>query len=292
MFNNRKGIILAGGNGTRLSPLTKSVSKQLLPVYDKPMIYYPLSTLMLGGIREILIISKPEDGSSFKNLLGTGEDFGIEISYAIQKNPNGLAEAFLIGEKFINNSPVTLILGDNLFHGASLTEQINLQSLNKKGSTIFAYQVKDPERYGVVEFDKNNNVLGIEEKPNSPKSNFAITGIYFYDSTVVEKAKSLSPSKRGELEITDINMLYLNEKKLKVEVLNRGIAWLDTGKYDSLYEATGYVYTLQKRQGLKISCPEEIAWRKGWISKEKLSKIAENYKNNEYGRYLQNLLNI
>ena len=292
MFNNRKGIILAGGNGTRLSPLTKSVSKQLLPVYDKPMIYYPLSTLMLGGIREILIISKPEDGSSFKNLLGTGEDFGIEISYAIQKNPNGLAEAFLIGEKFINNSPVTLILGDNLFHGASLTEQINLQSLNKKGSTIFAYQVKDPERYGVVEFDKNNNVLGIEEKPNSPKSNFAITGIYFYDSTVVEKAKSLLPSKRGELEITDINMLYLNEKKLKVEVLNRGIAWLDTGKYDSLYEATGYVYTLQKRQGLKISCPEEIAWRKGWISKEKLSKIAENYKNNEYGRYLQNLLNI
>jgi len=292
MSNNRKGIILAGGNGTRLSPLTKSVSKQLLPVYDKPMIYYPLSTLMLGGIREILIISKPEDGLSFKNLLGTGEDFGIEISYAIQKNPNGLAEAFLIGEKFINNSPVTLILGDNLFHGASLTEQINLQSLNKKGSTIFAYQVKDPERYGVVEFDKNNNVLGIEEKPNSPKSNFAITGIYFYDSTVVEKAKSLSPSKRGELEITDINMLYLNEKKLKVEVLNRGIAWLDTGKYDSLYEASGYVYTLQKRQGLKISCPEEIAWRKGWISKEKLSKIAENYKNNEYGRYLQNLLNI
>ena len=292
MFNNRKGIILAGGNGTRLSPLTKSVSKQLLPVYDKPMIYYPLSTLMLGGIREILIISKPEDLSSFKNLLGSGENFGINLSYEIQTNPNGLAEAFLIGEKFINNCPVTLILGDNLFHGASLTQQINLQSLNKKGSTIFAYQVKDPERYGVVEFDKNNNVLGIEEKPNSPKSNFAITGIYFYDSTVVEKAKSLLPSKRGELEITDINMLYLKENKLKVEVLNRGIAWLDTGKYDSLYEASGYVYTLQKRQGLKISCPEEIAWRKNWISKEKLSKIAENYKNNEYGKYLKNLLNV
>ena len=292
MFNNRKGIILAGGNGTRLSPLTKSVSKQLLPVYDKPMIYYPLSTLMLGGIREILLISKPEDLLSFKNLLGSGENFGIELSYETQKNPNGLAEAFLIGEKFINNCPVTLILGDNLFHGASLTEQINLQSLNKKGSTIFAYQVKDPERYGVVEFDKNNNVLGIEEKPNSPKSNFAITGIYFYDSTVVEKAKSLFPSKRGELEITDINMLYLKENNLKVEVLNRGIAWLDTGKYDSLYEASGYVYTLQKRQGLKISCPEEIAWRKNWISKEKLLKIAENYKNNEYGRYLQNLSNI
>ncbi len=292
MFNNRKGIILAGGDGTRLSPLTKSVSKQLLPVYDKPMIYYPLSTLMLGGIREILIISKPEDLSSFKNLLGSGENFGIKLSYEIQTNPNGLAEAFLIGEKFINNCPVTLILGDNLFHGASLTQQINLQSLNKKGSTIFAYQVKDPERYGVVEFDKNNNVLGIEEKPNSPKSNFAITGIYFYDSTVVEKAKSLLPSKRGELEITDINMLYLKENKLKVEVLNRGIAWLDTGKYDSLYEASGYVYTLQKRQGLKISCPEEIAWRKNWISKEKLSKIAENYKNNEYGKYLQNLLNV
>lgn len=292
MFNNRKGIILAGGNGTRLTPLTKSVSKQLLPVYDKPMIYYPLSTLMLGGIREILIISKPEDLSSFKNLLGSGENFGIKLSYEIQTNPNGLAEAFLIGEKFINNCPVTLILGDNLFHGASLTQQINLQSLNKEGSTIFAYQVKDPERYGVVEFDKNNNVLGIEEKPNSPKSNFAITGIYFYDSTVVEKAKSLLPSKRGELEITDINMLYLKENKLKVEVLNRGIAWLDTGKYDSLYEASGYVYTLQKRQGLKISCPEEIAWRKNWISKEKLSKIAENYKNNEYGKYLQNLLNV
>ena len=292
MFNNRKGIILAGGNGTRLSPLTKSVSKQLLPVYDKPMIYYPLSTLMLGGIREILIISKPEDLSSFKNLLGSGENFGIKLSYEIQTNPNGLAEAFLIGEKFINNCPVTLILGDNLFHGASLTQQINLQSLNKKGSTIFAYQVKDPERYGVVTFDKNNNVLGIEEKPNSPKSNFAITGIYFYDSTVVEKAKSLLPSKRGELEITDINMLYLKENKLKVEVLNRGIAWLDTGKYDSLYEASGYVYTLQKRQGLKISCPEEIAWRKNWISKEKLSKIAENYKNNEYGKYLKNLLNV
>tara|TARA_B100000886_G_scaffold183079_1_gene125612 strand:+ start:68 stop:946 length:879 start_codon:yes stop_codon:yes gene_type:complete len=292
MPNNRKGIILAGGNGTRLNPITKSVSKQLLPIYDKPMIYYPLSTLMLGGIKEILIIIKPEDKNSFRNLLGYGENFGIKISYATQQNPNGLAEAFLIGEEFINKSPVVLILGDNLFHGSSLTEQMNLKSLNQKGGTIFAYRVNDPQRYGVVEFDQNNNILGIEEKPNSPKSNFAITGIYFYDSTVVEKAKTLLPSKRGELEITDLNMLYLKENTLKVKVLDRGIAWLDTGKYDSLYEASGYVYALQKRQGLKISCPEEIAWRKGWISKNKLLTISKNYINNEYGIYLQNLLNI
>ena len=286
-----KGIILAGGSGTRLSPITNAISKQLLLVYDKPMIYYPLSTLMLSGINDILIICTKESFALFECLLGNGDKYGIQIQYKIQDKPYGLAHSFILGEEFIGDSSLILVLGDNLFHGNNFINQIkNVISIGKP--TIFAYQVDDPERYGVVEFDKNNNVLGIEEKPNSPKSNFAITGIYFYDSTVVEKAKSLSPSKRGELEITDINMLYLNEKKLKVEVLNRGIAWLDTGKYDSLYEASGYVYTLQKRQGLKISCPEEIAWRKGWISKEKLSKIAENYKNNEYGRYLQNLLNI
>ena len=290
MAEINKGIILAGGNGTRLNPLTKSVSKQLLPIYDKPMIFYPLSTLMLGGINEILIISKSEDQFSFQNLLGDGSDFGLKIEYAIQEKPRGLAEAFLIGEKFINNSSITLILGDNLFHGASLADKLNFDRIKKNGSTIFAYQVKDPQRYGVVEFDQQNNVLGIEEKPDLPKSNFAITGIYFYDASVVEKAKSLIPSKRGELEITDLNMLYLKENSLKVEFLDKGIAWLDTGKYDSLYEASGYVYTLQKRQGLKICCPEEIAWNKGWITTNKLRELSDKYGNNEYAIYLRNLI--
>ena len=285
-----KGIILAGGNGTRLSPLTRSICKQLLPIYDKPMIFYPLSTLMLGGINDILLICRRKDQFSFQNLLGDGSDFGIKIKYAIQEKPRGLAEAFLIGEKFINNSSVALILGDNLFHGATLSDKLNFNRIKKNSSTIFAYQVKDPQRYGVVEFDQQNNVLGIEEKPDIPKSNFAITGIYFYDSSVVEKAKSLLPSKRGELEITDLNMLYLKENSLKVELLDKGIAWLDTGKYDSLYEASGYVYTLQKRQGLKICCPEEIAWKKGWISANKLKEVSDKYGNNEYAIYLRTLI--
>ncbi|MBO8206820.1 glucose-1-phosphate thymidylyltransferase RfbA [Prochlorococcus marinus XMU1406] len=289
MTINRKGIILAGGNGTRLSPLTKAVSKQLLPIYDKPMIFYPLCTLMQGDIREILIICKPEDKSSFKKILGDGSNFGLNIKYALQKYPGGLAEAFLIGEKFISDQPVTLILGDNLFHGSSLSKQMKIITKQKTGGTIFAYQVKDPERYGVVEFDNNENALEIIEKPSNPKSNYAITGLYFYDGSVVKKAKSLKPSKRGELEITDLNMLYLKEKSLKVEIFDKGVAWLDTGKYDSLYEASGYIYALQERQGLKISCPEEIAWNKGWISGEKFYEIAKNYGDNEYGEYLMDL---
>lgn len=289
MNSSRKGIILAGGNGTRLSPLTKSVSKQLLPIYDKPMIYYPLYTLMIGDIREILIICKPNDRPSFKNLLGDGSNFGVDIKYASQIHPGGLAEAFLIGEDFIDNHPVTLILGDNLFHGSSLSTQIKEIKEQKSGGTIFAYQVKDPERYGVVEFDNNGNALKITEKPSSPKSNFAITGIYFYDSSVVKKAKTLKPSNRGELEITDLNMLYLKEKSLKVKIFDKGVAWLDTGTYDSLYEASGYIYALQERQGLKISCPEELAWENGWISNQKLNEIAILHGNNEYGKYLMNI---
>ena len=289
MPNNRKGIILAGGSGTRLTPITSAVSKQLLPVYDKPMIYYPLCTLMSGGIREILIITKSIDKSAFKNLLGDGSSFGIEIIYKVQDNPGGIAEAFLIGEDFIKNSNTALILGDNLFHGDSLKLKMKNASKRNEGATIFAYPVNDPKRYGVVEFDKEGVAVEIEEKPNNPKSNLAVTGLYFYDSSVVDKAKSLSPSKRGELEITDLNMLYMKEKQLKVESMDSGMAWLDTGTYDSLFEASGYIYTLQKRQGLKIGCPEEIAWRNKWITTEKLEEISKDYKNIDYSNYLNKL---
>ena len=289
MPNNRKGIILAGGSGTRLTPITSAVSKQLLPVYDKPMIYYPLCTLMSGGIREILIITKSIDKSAFKNLLGDGSSFGIEIIYKVQDNPGGIAEAFLIGEDFIKNSNTALILGDNLFHGDSLKLKMKNASKRNEGATIFAYPVNDPKRYGVVEFDKEGVAVEIEEKPNNPKSNLAVTGLYFYDSSVVDKAKSLSPSKRGELEITDLNMLYMKEKQLKVESMDSGMAWLDTGTFDSLFEASGYIYTLQKRQGLKIGCPEEIAWRNKWITTEKLEEISKDYKNIDYSNYLNKL---
>ena len=289
MPNNRKGIILAGGSGTRLTPITSAVSKQLLPVYDKPMIYYPLCTLMSGGIREILIITKSIDKSAFKNLLGDGSSFGIEIIYKVQDNPGGIAEAFLIGEDFIKNSNTALILGDNLFHGDSLKLKMKNASKRNEGATIFAYPVNDPKRYGVVEFDKEGIAVEIEEKPNNPKSNLAVTGLYFYDSSVVDKAKSLSPSKRGELEITDLNMLYMKEKQLKVESMDSGMAWLDTGTFDSLFEASGYIYTLQKRQGLKIGCPEEIAWRNKWITTEKLEEISKDYKNIDYSNYLNKL---
>ena len=289
MPNNRKGIILAGGSGTRLTPITSAVSKQLLPVYDKPMIYYPLCTLMSGGIREILIITKSIDKSAFKNLLGDGSSFGIEIIYKVQDNPGGIAEAFLIGEDFIKNSNTALILGDNLFHGDSLKLKMKNASKRNEGATIFAYPVNDPKRYGVVEFDKEGVAVEIAEKPNNPKSNLAVTGLYFYDSSVVDKAKSLSPSKRGELEITDLNMLYMKEKQLKVESMDSGMAWLDTGTFDSLFEASGYIYTLQKRQGLKIGCPEEIAWRNKWITTEKLEEISKDYKNIDYSNYLNKL---
>jgi glucose-1-phosphate thymidylyltransferase len=290
MSGDRKGIILAGGSGTRLAPITNSVSKQLLPIFDKPMIYYPLCTLMLGGIREILLITRNEDKSTFQKLLGDGSNLGIEISYAVQNQPRGLAEAFIIGESFINNSNSALILGDNLFHGDSLIPKMKNAMNQKKGATIFAYPVNDPNRYGVVEYDLDGNANSIEEKPENPKSNFAVTGLYFYDSSVVEKAKSLTPSKRGELEITDLNMLYMNDKELKVELLNRGMAWLDTGTFDSLFEASGYVYTLQKRQGLKIGCPEEVSWRNKWISKEKLEILIKNYKDIEYSNYLKRMI--
>ena len=289
MPNNRKGIILAGGSGTRLTPITSAVSKQLLPVYDKPMIYYPLCTLMSGGIREILIITKSIDKSAFKNLLGDGSSFGIEIIYKVQDNPGGIAEAFLIGEDFIKNSNTALILGDNLFHGDSLKLKMKNASKRNEGATIFAYPVNDPKRYGVVEFDKEGVAVEIAEKPNNPKSNLAVTGLYFYDSSVVDKAKSLSPSKRGELEITDLNMLYMKEKQLKVESMDSGMAWLDTGTFDSLFEASGYIYTLQKRQGLKIGCPEEIAWRNKWITTEKLEEISKDIKNMDYSNYLNKL---
>ncbi|WP_413683879.1 glucose-1-phosphate thymidylyltransferase RfbA [Prochlorococcus sp. MIT 1011] len=286
----RKGIILAGGNGTRLHPLTLSTSKQLLPIYDKPMIYYPLSTLMLGGIKDILIISKPNDENSFKKLLGDGENFGINISYKIQPKPEGIAQAFLLAESFLDNSPSVLILGDNLFHGDSLVSLLSEADKEFKGASIFAYAVKDPERYGVIEFNEDGIANNIIEKPKNPKSSYAITGIYFYDNTVVNKVKTIKPSERGELEITDINRIYLDEKGLKVKQLGRGITWLDTGTFDALYEASGYIRALEQRQGLKIGCPEEIAWRKGWINNEKLKEIASNSIKSGYGSYLLKLI--
>ena len=288
-YSDRKGIILAGGTGSRLFPITKGISKQLIPVYDKPMIYYPLSTLMLAGIKDILVITTKEDLKIFTSFLGDGENYGIKISYEIQPKPEGIAQAFIIGEKFIDNSPVALILGDNIFYGEGISSL--LKSANKKkNSSIFAYQVSDPERYGVVEFSKEGKVIGIEEKPKDPKSKFAITGIYFYDNSVVTKAKAISSSPRGEFEISDINEIYLKEGNLSVEVFERGIAWLDTGTVDSLHEASSFIRTIEHRQGLKICCPEEIAWRNGWISSIKLKKLALDYLKSGYGSYLLSLL--
>ena len=288
-YSDRKGIILAGGTGSRLFPMTKVISKQLLPVYDKPMIFYPLSTLMLAGISEILIITTPNDLNSFKSLLGNGEEIGVRIKYSTQPEPNGIAQAFIIAEEFIANSPVALILGDNIFYGQGISKI--LKNANKKNaSSIFAYRVADPERYGVVEFSKDFKARGIEEKPENPKSKFAITGIYFYDKTAVEKAKTIKASERGELEITDLNKLYLKENSLNVEVLNRGIAWLDTGTVDSLQEASQFIRTIEHRQGYKIGCPEEISWRNGWIKDKQLEIIAKKNIKSGYGEYLLSLL--
>lgn len=282
-----KGIILAGGSGTRLYPATLSVSKQLLPVYDKPTIYYPLSTLMLAGIKDILIISTPRDIPLIQSLLQDGSQFGISISYEVQPKPEGIAQAFLIGEKFINNSPVCLILGDNIFYGHDVPEKVQSASKIQDGAVVFGYQVSDPERYGVVDFDKNGKALSIEEKPLNPKSNWAVTGLYFYDKTICERAKALKPSKRGELEITDLNRGYLQDQKLKVELFGRGTAWLDTGTHESLLSSSLFVQTIEQRQGLKIACLEEIALEKGFISREKFTQIAESYAGSGYGLYLK-----
>ena len=287
--SSRKGIILAGGTGSRLFPITNAVCKQLLPVYDKPMIYYPLSTLMLAGVREILIITTPEDLEDFKNLLGDGNNLGINLHYEIQDKPQGLAQAFLIGENFLDGSPSIMILGDNLFYGKGFVNQLK-EAYLRKNSTIFAYPVSDPERYGIVDFDKDGKVKSIEEKPLQPKSKYAITGLYFYDESVVEKAKLVTPSDRGELEISDLNKFYLEEGTLNVELFNRGMAWLDTGTIDSLLDASSFIKTIESRQGLKISCPEEIAWRNGWISDEQLIVLSQSLKKSGYGIYLINLL--
>lgn len=284
-----KGIILAGGSGTRLFPLTIAVSKQLMPVYDKPMIYYPLSTLLLAGIKEILIITTPQDSASFQKLLGDGSQIGCRFQYKIQPSPDGLAQAFILGEDFIGNDSVALVLGDNIFYGTGLP-QLLASKTEIKGGCVFAYQVSDPERYGVVEFDENLKAISIEEKPENPKSNYAVPGLYFYDNSVVEYAKNLKPSPRGELEITDINKIYLENGELEVGVMSRGTAWLDTGTFDSLHEASEFVKVLEKRQGFKISCIEEIAYKKGFISKEQLLKSAEKYGKSGYGEYLKNIL--
>ena len=285
-----KGIILASGSGTRLYPITRGVSKQLLPVYDKPMIYYPLSVLMLAGIRDILVITTPEDNASFKRLLGDGGDFGISISYAVQPSPDGLAQAFIIGEEFIGNDNVCLVLGDNIFYGQSFTQTLKQAAAKTHGATVFGYQVKDPERFGVVEFDENFNALSIEEKPQQPKSDWAVTGLYFYDQRVVEFAKQIKPSARGELEISDLNQMYLEDGSLSVQLLGRGFAWLDTGTHESLHEAASFVQTVQNIQDLQIACLEEIAWRNGWLSDEKLEDLARPMAKNQYGQYLLRLL--
>ncbi|GJQ07388.1 glucose-1-phosphate thymidylyltransferase [Capnocytophaga cynodegmi] len=288
-----KGIILAGGSGTRLYPITKGISKQLLPIYDKPMIYYPLSVLMLAGIREVLVISTPQDLPGFQRLLGDGSDYGISISYAEQPSPDGLAQAFIIGEQFIGNDDVCLVLGDNIFYGQSFTKML-LQSVEtaekERKATVFGYYVKDPERYGVAEFDAEGNVLSIEEKPEKPKSHYAVVGLYFYPNKVVNVAKNIKPSARGELEITTVNQQFLKDNELKVQLLGRGFAWLDTGTHDSLSEASNFVETIEKRQGLKISCLEEIAYKKGWISAEKIRELAQPMLKNQYGQYLLELI--
>ena len=285
-----KGIILAGGNGTRLYPITKAISKQINPIYDKPMIYYPLSILMLAGIREILVISTPRDLALFKELLGAGKDFGIRLEYAIQEQPNGLAEAFIIGEKFIDGDSCALVLGDNIFYGHGLTGMLKEAEVRKEGATIFGYYVPNPKDFGVVEFAKDGKVLSLEEKPQNPKSNYAVPGLYFYDNTVVEKAKRVKPSKRGELEITSINEMYLQEEKLHVVNFGRGMAWLDTGTHDALLEAANFVKTIQSRQGVMVACLEEIAYRNGWISKEKVLELAKPLMKSKYGEYLVNLV--
>jgi len=285
-----KGIILAGGSGTRLHPITQAVSKQLLPVYDKPMIFYPLSTLMLAGLREVLIITTPHDQAAFQRLLGDGSAWGMTIQYAVQPSPDGLAQAFLIGADFLSGAPAALVLGDNLFHGHDLVPQLQSSNGGDEGATVFAYPVRDPERYGVVEFAADGRVLSIEEKPSKPRSRYAVTGLYFYDATVVERARQVQPSPRGELEITDLNRQYLEEGLLRVELMGRGMAWLDTGTCDSLHEASSYIRTLEHRQALKVGCPEEVAWRQGWISGEQLAALAEPLRKSGYGGYLLRLL--